>query len=306
MLKILDNLWAKFFSLVIGGLIWFHVATEKSYNYEVHLPITKVDLRENLMLVHNPTDTVIAGVTATGKQLLREKWQAQGVRLSAASLPVGLQVVSLTPSNLNLVSAAVGIKIHEVLSPATVTLDIDNQFVLRLPVTPAIEATADHGFAVERPIEVTPDQVTVVGPRSVVKELRSLSTETRTFQGLRTDTAVKLALERPAGSNLRIVPDSVTAKVRVVPSKTRTYDNLQVVIFNAPPGTSVVTNPPLVRVDLAGSPEDIDSLNRNALTVSVDYREQSATHRAKLKVDCPSNFHVAHLSDDSVRIVEEK
>ncbi len=306
MLKILDNLWAKFFSLLIGGLIWFHVATEKPYNYEVHLPITKVDLKENLVLVHNLTDTVIAGVTATGKQLLREKWQAQGVRLSAVSLPVGQQVISLTPSNLNLVSTAVGIKIHDVLSPATVTLDIDNQFVLRLPVTPAIAATADNGFAVARRMDVSPEQVTVVGPRSVIKELPSLSTETRTFRGLRADTAVKLAVEHPAGSNLRIVPDSVMAMVRVVPSKTRTYDNLQVVIFNAPPGASVVTDPPLVRVDLAGSPDDIDLLNRTALIVSVDYREQSAAHRAKLKVDRPSNFSVAHLSTDSVRIIEEK
>jgi YbbR domain-containing protein len=304
MLKLLDNLWAKLFALLIGVLIWFHVATEKTYNYEVRLPITKVDLKENLVLSQLVTDTVMATVSATGKQLLREKWVSRGTRLSAVSYGVGQHQVTLSPSNLFLADNAAGIRIYEVLSPATVTLDIDNQFVSRVKVMPALEATADNGFAVTRLIEISPEEITVVGPRSSVKELKSLSTESRKLTGLRTDAIIKLAIAPPAGKTIRFAPDSVTLTVRVVPVKTRTYDHLQVVVFNSPPGSAVATEPSFIALDLAGSPEDIDLLNRNALTVSVDYRQMSALKRARIKVDCPSGFRVARLSIDSVTIAE--
>ncbi|MBI5267087.1 MAG: YbbR-like domain-containing protein [candidate division Zixibacteria bacterium] len=306
MLKIFDNLWAKFFSLLIGVLIWFHVATEKSYNYDIRLPITKVDIKEGLILTRPFTDTVTAGVTAIGKQLLREKWQAQGVRLSAVGYPAGQHTVALTPSNVTLVSTAGGVHIHDIISPTSVALDIDQQYVAFLPVEPALDVTADVGFAVARQIDVSPDTVTVVGPRSVIKTLKSVATQSYVIKGLRTGTTIKLPLAHPENSNLRITPDSATLSIRVVPVKTRSYDNLQVIVFNAPAGSSVVTSPPLVRVDLAGPPEDIDLLNRNAITVSVDYRHQSADHKAQLKVDCPSSFRVARLPIDSVRIIEER
>jgi YbbR domain-containing protein len=304
MLKLLDNLWAKLFALLIGLLIWFHVATEKTYNYEVHLPITKVDLKENLILARPMTDTVMATVTASGKQLLREQWLQRGVRLSAVSYPTGEHTVTLTPSNLFLSDNAVGVRIHEVLSPATITLEIDNQFVSRIKIAPALEVSADNGFAISRTIEVFPEEVNVVGPRSAVKELKSLSTESRTLVGLRTDAVMKLAIAHPVGVPLRFAPDSVTVTVRVVAVKTRTYANMPVVVFNTPPDMTVATDPAFVTLDLAGSPDDIDLLNRNALTVSVDYQQQNADRKAKLKVDCPSGFRFARLSVDSVRIVE--
>ncbi len=304
MLKLLDNLWAKLFALLIGALIWFHVATEKSYNFEVQLPITKVDLKENLALSRLVTDTVIATVAATGKQLLREKWVSRGMRLSAISYGVGQHQVTLSPSNLFLADNVAGIKIHEILSPATVMLDIDNQFVARVKVVPEFSATADNGFAVTRLTEISPEEITVVGPRAAVKGLKSLSTESRQLTGLRTDASIKLAIVPPVEKNIQFAPDSVTLTIRVVPVKTRTYDNLPVVVFNSPQGSSVSIEPSIITLDLAGSPEDIDLLNRNALTVSVDYRQKNAQNKAKIKVDCPSGFRVARLSIDSVTITE--
>lgn len=304
MMKLLDNLWAKLFALLIGVLIWFHVATEKSYTYEVHLPITRVDLKENLTLAHAVTDTVMATVTATGKQLLREQWVERGVRLSAVSLPAGEHQVTLSPANVILSENVSGIRIHEIISPVSVAVDIDNQFVSRVKVVPDISATADNGFAVARDIVVEPEEVNVVGARGTVKELKSVATELRTLTGLRTDATFKLAIVHPSSVPLRIAPDSVTVTVRVAAVKTRTYENLPIVVFNTPPDLTVKTEPATVTLDLAGSPETIDLLNRNTLTVSVDYQRRSRSGNARLKVDCPSGFRVARLSVDSVRIVE--
>ncbi len=306
MTSLFDNMWAKLFALLIGVLIWFHVATEKMYNYEIRLPIARVDLKENLTLAHTPTDTILATVSATGKQLLREQWVQQGVRLSATSLTVGEHQLTLSPSNVFLAENVSGIRVHEIVSPATVRLDIDDQFVSRIKVNPDIDATPDNGFAVSKEIEIEPDLITVVGPRAAVKELKSLTTEKRLLSGLRSDATLRLAVLPPHDFPLRIAPDSVTATVRVVAVKTRTYDNLPIVVFNAPPDAAISTDPAKVTVDLAGSPEKIDLLNRNALTVSADYRQRNSAGKARLKVDCPSGFRVSRLSIDSVQLIENR
>jgi YbbR domain-containing protein len=75
------------------------------------------------------------------------------------------------------------------------------------------------------------------------------------------------------------------------------------VIYNIPPGQAVTTDPATIQIEITGPPEDIDLLNRNALIVSVDFRQISSDSLAQLKVDCPSNFRVKRQSADSVRIL---
>ncbi len=40
MKSLLENFWLKIVALIMGLLLWFHVATEKIYNYEVRVPIS--------------------------------------------------------------------------------------------------------------------------------------------------------------------------------------------------------------------------------------------------------------------------
>ena len=76
MKKSMTNIWLRTGAVLMGLLLWFHVATEKTYNHQLTLPINEIMLAENLALAENPPESLTILVTASGKQLLRNKWRA--------------------------------------------------------------------------------------------------------------------------------------------------------------------------------------------------------------------------------------
>lgn len=303
MKMLLNNIWLKLLALLVGVLVWFHVVTEKNYSYEVKLPVTEVDLRDDLTLGTLPPDSVLIQVSAKGKQLVQSSWRENGIRINISKLPVGRHTLTFTPENIQLYTPRKNVVLEEVLSPAQWEIEIEPKVTMELPITPTVIATPEDGFAVSRRIEATPDRAKLTGPRSVVRQLSSLITEAKELTGLRSSVTIRAKIAVPNILSMKVEPDSVTLRINVVPVKTRVYDNLPVAVYNAPPGYTIRTNPPSVRAELTGPPEDIELVNKNALTAAVDYRKMTREGMAAVSVDCPASFKVKAVSVDSVRIL---
>ncbi|HUV30668.1 MAG TPA: CdaR family protein [Acidobacteriota bacterium] len=302
-MRLLDNFWLKLIALLMGFLVWLHVATEKTYNYELKLPVNGVILKDSLTLLREPPDSLLVAVSANGKKLLREKWRERGVRINATGFPAGRYNITLTPANTFLVSPSGDISLDEVVLPREIQLHIDHLEEVSLPVTPDITAQADDGFAISRIYVSSPENVTLSGPRTTLGRFTSVFTEKKQLTSLRNSISLTMAVMSPPGHGYTVRPDSVTLEIEVVPVKTRVYSALPIVVYNAPPGQAVLTDPATVDIELTGPPEDIDLLNRNALTVSVDFRRLDAAGYTAVKIDCPSNFRVKKSSIDSTRVI---
>ncbi len=299
---LLNNFWLKVVAFAAGLLVWFHVATEKSYDFDITLPVTEIALKDQLALSKEPPDSLFVSVSATGKQLLRHEWRDRGVRINATQYQAGRYSLSLSKLNTFLVYTEDLISLDEVISPVTVPLEIDVESASSVKVVPDLDVSADEGFAIGQELVVVPPTVRLTGPRSKVGLITSLPTEPKKLGGLKNPVTMRLALIPPKGFGFHLAPDSVTVTVPVVPVKTRVYEDIPVVVFNAPPDVVVTTDPKVVRLEIIGPPDDIDLLNRNALTASVDYRRQNTENRAGIKVDCPPNFRLKRASDQSVHI----
>ncbi len=303
MKKLLNNIWLKFLALLVGVLVWFHVVTEKTYNYEVTVPVTDIDLRDDLTLATLPPDSIVVVVSAKGKQLVQSGWRERGVRINISKLSTGRHTLYLSPENVQLYAPHKNVVVEEVLSPIQWEIEIDPKGTVELPITPNIIASPDEGFAVSSRVVATPSRAKLTGPRSVIKVLSSILTEQKELTGLRNSVTIATRLTAPAGIGMKVEPETVMVRIDVVPVKTRVYDNLPIAVYNLPPDYLAKTNPPAVRVELTGPPEDIDLLNKNALTVAVDYRNMTREGMAGVSVDCPANFKVKAVSVDSVRIL---
>ena len=300
---IFENLWMKLLALLIGAAIWLHVATEKIYNYELTVPVTRIDLRNHYTLASQPPDSVRLVVAAKGKQLLRSTWQQQGARINATKLSAGDYTLNLSADNVSLVNTSKSISIDEVRSPATIEVTVDVEASVDLPITPLVTVTPDEGYAISGKFEVIPPRAQLTGPKTVIRNLKGITTGAKELNGLRNSTSVYVPVVAPAGYRMKVDPDSVLVKIQVVPVKTRVYDNLPIVVYNVPPGVRVATSPARTQVEITGPPDDMDLLNRISLTASVDFRARSSIGYAPLKIDCPSNFHVKRKFDDSVRVL---
>ena len=56
--KLLENLWVKIAALILAVLLWFHVATDKTYQNKITLPLKQVEITGDLALTEPPPDSV--------------------------------------------------------------------------------------------------------------------------------------------------------------------------------------------------------------------------------------------------------
>lgn len=297
------NFWLKLVALLMALFVWLHVATDKTYNYEITLPVSEILLGDSLVPASDPPDSLLVSVSSNGKQLLRRRWRREGIRINATHLHPGTHFLDMTRSNTFLVGSAKNITLNDVIFPSQIQLTVDVEGAKSLPVEADIIAQADDGFAIGQRVIIVPDEITLYGPRSRLRDIRSVSTELKELAGLRNDVQLRLPIKTPKGYGFRLSHDTVLVSISVVAVKTRVYKDIPVIVFNTPADYQVRVIPPTIRVELSGPPEDIDLLNRNALTVSIDFRTIDSTNRALIRVDCPSNFAVRRTSVDSVTII---
>jgi hypothetical protein len=301
---LLQNFWLKMLALVIGLLVWFHVATDKTYTYQLRLPVTQVDLREHNTLASLPPDSLTVVVSAKGKQLIRSEWREQGVRINISKLQSGEHVFNLTPENTSLINVSKNVRIDEIVFPNPIEVDVDVESKVELPVQPEVTISPDDGYAITGRVEVLPPRVMVTGPKSILRSLKSVHIENRELSGIRNNITIAARVEPPQGYGIKIEPESVIVKMNIVPVSSKVFESIPVIVYNTPSNRSITPNPQSVRIELTGPPDEINLLNRNSITASVDFRQRdSLTGMAPIKVDCPANIRVKKISNDAIRIV---
>jgi len=305
MIKLFENLWLKGLAIILGVLIWFHVATDKTYNYELYLPLLQVDLADNLTLTKNPPDSFLVSVSAKGKQLLRNKWQLDGIRINAQGLAVGEHSMNLSTNNTFIGTIADNVTLEEIILPAQINLIVDSLGQTTVPVTSDIDAEPDEGFAIGFPVKVEPSEVTLTGARSQLRRFGTILTEKTRLSGLRNNVTIQLALVTPPVFGVSLTPDSVTVTLKVVPVKTRVFTQIPVLIYNTPPDLIVTPEPSRIAIELTGPPEYIDLLDPSAITASADFRQTDEYGEAPLNIDYPLNFSLKNSSCATVKLISQ-
>ena len=298
-----NNISMKLVALVLGFLLWFHVATEKNYHHTLQLQVTDIVLGKDLTLAKNPPDSLEVVVSASGKQLLRRKWRERGLRINAAQLPAGRHNVELTPLNISLTNADEFVSLEKIIFPTSTEFYVDRKAETMISVTPDVVAFPGEGFAVSGISSPEPTHVNLIGPRSLLSGFSTVYTEHKKLEGLRNNLTISLQLALPEGYGVRLEPDSVTISVEVVPVRTRAFENVPIVLHNAPTHLTASLYPNELTVILTGPPDDIDSFDNAAMIVSADFTDIDTLGRTNVKIDCPARFKVKSSSVDSVTVV---
>ena len=131
------------------------------------------------------------------------------MRVNAALYEFGTYSVDLTASNTSLVGPTGDIDLQEIVFPREITLRIDRQGSVQLPIIPDVEARADDGFAVSRIRVVAPETVELTGPRAGLRRFNSLSTDSTKLSSLSNTITITLAVSKPEGYGYTVTPDSL-------------------------------------------------------------------------------------------------
>ncbi len=298
-----DNLILQAFAVVLGFLLWVHVATERTYDHELALPLNEIGLDDSLTLAQEPPDSVRIVVSASGKRLLRQKWQRQGLRLTAAQFAPGRHIINLTGGNLSFIEQEVGLTIDKVVAPATVVLNIDDIDSAIVPVEPGLTAEAAEGYTVTGIVVDSPAAVTVIGARARVNQLQSVLTQDRDLTGLDHTDTIKVPIRQPSIYNVEVRPDTAFVVVTVVAIAIKRFEDIPVVVFNRPADEAVDVIPDRIWVELVGPPGDIERLDVSDLSASVDFSGIDSTAKLPLNVDFPAGLTMRDVSVNQIRVV---
>ncbi len=159
----LSNLPLKAVSLVLAFLLWNQVASLRTAQRTVTVPLVIVNMPENLEISNDYLRQVDVEVRSRGGDLDTRELSAV-VNLTDAH--AGDQQIVLTPQHI---SHPRGVEIVKV-TPAQVSLRLEATRTKHVPVRVQTSGEAADGFEVTA-VEAEPEEVLVAGPESVVEAL---------------------------------------------------------------------------------------------------------------------------------------
>jgi hypothetical protein len=250
------HLGLKFLSILLAASIWLLVADQQLVERSVRAPLEFHNMPAGMELVNDPPDSVevrlrgssgLLGHLAPGDVVAVMNLQAirTGTRLlhvlaDEVRVPYGVHVAQVTPSSVSLTFELTGTR--------------------TVPVVPAVEGDPALGYAAGR-ITADPPVVEIIGPVSLLQELKSATTEpvviskaTRTVQdkvtiGVRDD---KVRLREPK---------SALVTVEVVPAASeRTLSAVRIAPMNAAAERKVTIEPAAVKLIVHGSSDALTAI----------------------------------------------
>jgi YbbR domain-containing protein len=304
MAKLFENLWVKVAALMLAGLLWFHVATDKIFQNELALPVTQIDIPEDFVLSEPPPDSIVVLVSARGKTLLRSDWKKSGLKLAISKVHQGRFKAELSTANAMLVKSD-KVDLIDIVGPREIFLVADRKQTKEVPIISRLSVFPEEGYAISHSDSIVPQAVDVVGPRTQVAAIDHIETEKLVLENVRNNFERKLGLVLPPVYGLTLTPDSVMVYIRVEPIKRKEFHHLAIQLINAPESTLYDISPATIDLRVAGEMNYIDSLQADMISVIADFILRSHGGTIPVQVILPPSISLLHQSVDSVRIIRK-
>ena len=304
MTKIFENLWVKIAALVLAIMLWLHVATDKTYQMQLTLPLTQVEMSGDLTLTEPPPESVLVVVTADGKSLLSNDWKDRGLRLVISQSRAGRFKGQISTDNIGLVKGEM-VNLTEIIAPREFNFNCDIIESREVPVITRFVTTPGEGFAIGRADSLVPSSVFITGPRSAVRVIDYIETESDSLTGIRNDFSMKIALKYPNAYGINILPDSVNLMVNVVPVRTISMIDVPIKVIGLPRGQNVEYAPHYTDLRLRGRLDVVDTLKTDHISVTVDYRKISENGYSRAVVELPESVDMLVNTVDSVQFLAQ-
>ena len=172
----------------------------------------EVDVPNDLALAASPPP-VRALVTGPGRELIKLYATPPVLHTtipSNATPPTWR--LSLSPSDVQ-VSRAARVNIQDI-EPRTLSFDLDHVARRDVPVALHGVLEAESGFAIAKPLVITPGTVRISGPRSLIGTLDSFPTETIEIRGVTGPFERTVTLDTSSHPLLHVTPREVTVSGR--------------------------------------------------------------------------------------------
>ena len=289
-LRLNKTLSRYFVFLLISFLFWFLTIMSKEYETSVAIPISFINIPENMRLVNTPDNELDVKVKSHGFYLLSNNiFKYKKLTISIQDLKESnkkglIQKQWITKkkyrSLYNLFSS--DIKILSA-SPDTIKFNLKQKESKKVAVQFNGDIQFSSQFRLKNEVELFPDSILVYGTKQALSNLSFVETENINFSSIEEDVKQKVSLKDLDGLNFS--KDQIEVSF-VVEKFTEKVLELPINPINVPPGYKIKFYPPKVEVITTVSFADYDKIIPSMFFVKVDASELN--ERKKLEVNLSS------------------
>lgn len=289
----LRHVGLKLLSIAVATLLWLVVTGDA---------VVERTLRVGIELQRAPADLELVGAVPDAVQV---RVRGAASRLSALApgdlsmvvdldgVRTGRRLFPLTPEQ---VTAPFGVEVTQV-TPQSVPLVFETTATATVPVKPRVEGSPVAGHAVSN-VSVTPSQVRVEGPASVVRGLAELFTEPVSIEGASSLVREAVTIDT-ADMGLRL-QGGATAVVTVTVAADTTERTLTGVPIAVRGGATGRLSPAEVAVTVQGAAEIVRGLSAADITLFVDVQGEAPGRELVVQSESSPRFVVRAIAPATV------
>jgi YbbR domain-containing protein len=305
--KIIQNFWFKLVAVVMALLLWFHVATDNTYEYSDKFPLEIVGIPEPLLLAEKLPDYVNVTIQGKGKDLLKLMVaEKDSLKIDTREFKRGETDYLIEPENVPL-PEGLELRVTVILPPKKLKIKLDYSMEKKLQVQLKVSVLPAEGFVQVGEVHFDPKEIEISGPRMWVRNLTDIYTQGQIVENAKEPVSEQIDLMLPEGYNLTLSQPKIRYSVNIEKIEEKQLSKLPLSPVNVPRRTEVTLQPDSINLTVAGAQSLITRVSVDSIRATVDCSKISKGQNLTLPiwVDLPKGIRLIRVDPDSAKAFTE-
>ena len=259
--------------LFLSFLISLLVKLSNTYTHTLNFELSPKNLKSNELIISETPKFVNITISGRGFQLLKYYINKPIIEVDFSQLIKSSNQYIWTESRqldkiINYFDSEIVVKS---INPDTIVFPFDSQFTKKLPINILVKSNFAIGFDLIDEFQSSPDSITIIGPESILKTLRSISTKQIELNEINSSVDMSVELNIPSEiKQLNFSHESVSIFAEV-DKFTEGMVNVPVTIVNLPEQLDISFFPKQMSVLYYSSLEAYNTIDQTDFTVECDF-----------------------------------
>lgn len=300
------NIYVIFLSVVISVFLWVSISLTNDYTAVIKLPIKFFNVPESYVLTVPSNNEVSVKVRGKGWNLLSQMITKQNdFSVDAGKSLKKDQKIKLADYSSDNTWLTAKFQILGI-EPETISFTFEKLGHSKVKIVPNLQLEFKSGYGLANEVNIVPDSVQVSGPINLVQGLEEVHTKLLSLTNLSEKGDYKVELSDIPGLVYNF--QTVTVQLNVQRIVEKSFEDVNIKIFDVPSDRDVVLLPNKISVLLRGGIDVLGKLNNQEIFASIYYRDAVLDTSGMIKpvVQIPKYTELVSMKPEKLKYVIKK
>ncbi|HDL18513.1 MAG TPA: hypothetical protein ENH29_05620 [Bacteroidetes bacterium] len=281
-----------FLLVLIAIFIWLHVKTDMTYEETFPVDVVSSNTNPEYVVTNHFTKSIPVLFEGTGKNLIALRNTGITILVDFQQTSRNEFVAHLQLNNIKISPPIVNIVPRSFVEKDTLHFSLEQLRYRKVPVVPRIYIKPGPGFTLVGKLSLVPAELTISGPASKIKQIKSVRTDTLSFLDAAQDIAGTVKILDPFSGQVVCSVRMVQYSVNIQQLGERLMQDIPVQIINVPKNVKVSVIPSTISLKITGGVDVLSGITREDVLVYIDYQRynQALQNALPAMIKIPDNI----------------